>query len=235
MRLFTVVYQSLNNSINCQTFAADDGGSLGPIVSQQSQLPTNQSAISQTPSPFAYLSSLLAQLHRLVSRNPPTLVLSDSAYRQEMIRACTNDTTAVTLNALIGSITTNPSSIRGFRASVVYSFANDPSSWPLLEWTEGQDTHVLAIFEMNHASDLTDCNWLVHYRHQNHGPSGDQGSRAQLSWRVTHLNHLQTMFEVAQHLHGILGWSTLDAHRLYCERNYENCSDEEYYLSPIFG
>ena len=162
-----------------------------------------------------------------MSRNPPTLVLADATYRHDMISACTNDSIARTLNALIGSITASPSSIRGFRASVVYPLANTPWSWPVLEWTEGEDTDVLAIFEMNQASDVAECNWLVHYRHQNHGPSGDQGRNGQVSWRVTNLNHLQMLFEVAEHLRGILEWSTIDAHRLYCERNYQGCSEEE--------
>jgi hypothetical protein len=135
---------------------------------------------------------------------------------------------AFVLNRLVGSISSNVQSIRGFRASVVYPFTNCSSSWPLLEWTESGGTDILAIFDMNEATDLAECNWIVHYRYNSYGPSGEQGRSGSLGWRVTQPKYLKMLFEVAQHLLGILGWSSGDVHRLYCDRNYQNCPEEEY-------
>ena len=190
------------------------------------QLSNNSVDPTATSNGFRYLCEIVTQLHRQVSRNPPRLVLSDVNSRQEMLRNCTSDAVAITLERLIGFISANASSIRGFRASAVYPLANSGPSWPLLEWTEGEDTEVMAIFELNGVTDLAECNWLVSCRYNSHGPSGGQGRSGSVNWRVTQLRHLKMLFEVAQHLSGILAWSPEDTHRLYCDRSFQRTGEK---------
>ena len=208
------------------SFPSTPVGSQGFAEGNTVQVSNGPIDPSATSNGFRYLTNIVNQLHRQVSRYPPRLVFSDANSRQEIIRNCTSDSIAIALEHLIGSISTNVYSIRGFRASVVYPLANSNSSWPLLEWTEGEGTEVMAIFEINGATDLAECNWLVNYRHNSHGPSGGQERNESVSWRVTQLRHLKMLFEVAQHLSGILTWSPEDTHRLYCDRTVQQSAEK---------
>ena len=56
-------------------------------------------------------------------------------------------------------------------------------------------------------------------------------NEASIVWTVTNIGQLKALFHAAQHLLGILEWSSADSHKIYCEGNFVNCSQEEY-VSP---
>ena len=121
--------------------------------------------------------------------------------------------------------------VTAFRASIVFPFPNDNRSWPVIEWKEGADKEFLAILHFDDKSNHPgECNWLVHY---GAGSLSDQADEARwtetsISWGVTNMSHLKTLFGVAQHFLGILEWPPNVALKLYCDIEPLVCSQEEY-------
>ena len=151
-----------------------------------------------------------------------------------MIRSRTGEDVAIALDhAIQRHLESTKAQIHQFRASVVYPFADDDFSWPVLEWTEGEDTEVLAIYEIDLKSEGERCSWLMHYGFGRSIQSeGQPWKKAMISWNATNMGDLKTLFRVSQHLLGILEWPNTDIFQLYCQEGDGNCSNEEY--APIF-
>jgi len=118
-----------------------------------------------------------------------------------------------------------------FRASIVYSLGNESCSWPVIEWREGTNTEVMAIFLLD--DEGTVCSWLMHRGSGANEPT-DDGARWKstcISWCVGDIKHLRSLFEAAQHLLGILQWKPEDILNFYCKRDLGAGSEEQYFPS----
>jgi hypothetical protein len=118
-----------------------------------------------------------------------------------------------------------------FRASIVYSMTDDEIAWPVVEWTENDDTEVIAIFYIDEDAPPEVCSWLMHYGVGilEDSKNGMRWEKTYISWNVGGIDHLQLLFEAAQQLLGILRWSPQDILQLYCKRDLANLSSEEYF------
>lgn len=116
--------------------------------------------------------------------------------------------------------------ITGFRAGVVKLF-NDEKVWPIVEWREGPDTDVMAIFKV--MGPDTPCGCLMHYGNGIEWGVRKRWRESLLEWQVAAIADLCDLFMVAQHILGILHWSNEDIVNLYLKDCPENCSNEQYY------
>lgn len=119
-----------------------------------------------------------------------------------------------------------PRPITGFRAGVVRLF-NDEKVWPVVEWREGRDIDVLAIFKVM-GPDIP-CGCLMHYGNGIEWGVRKRWRESSLVWQVAAIVDLCDLFMVAQHTLGILHWSNEDITNLYLKDCPENCSNEQYY------
>ena len=118
-------------------------------------------------------------------------------------------------------------SLTGLRSTIVHPFVQEDCFWVVLEWREGKDADVLAIFHISDNNpDL--CNVLMHYGFG--GESNENTPRSwiktAISWTVTGLGYLKTLFGAAQHILGILELPVADALTLYPENPPSDNSDE---------
>ena len=114
--------------------------------------------------------------------------------------------------------------ITACRACVIFPLVGDAQSWPVVEWQEGSNTDVIAMFHVENEEEPEPFSWILH----SITISGQQESRSNRNtffWRVTDLPILNTLFRVAQHALGILSWSTADANKLYCEQTDKEKKD----------
>lgn len=106
-----------------------------------------------------------------------------------------------------------------FRVSILFAFHNDDRSWPIVEWKEGNDKEIIALYHFDDKSRYTGvCSWLMHY---GTGISSDptneaRWTEASIAWGITDISHLKTLFGAAHHFLGILKWSPEVALILYC-------------------
>ena len=120
--------------------------------------------------------------------------------------------------------------VTGFRVSILFAFRNDDRSWPVVEWKEGNDTELVALFHFDDNSQSPGvCSWLVHYATGISSDPSDEArwSKTSIAWGVTDMSHLKTLFGAAQHFLGILEWSPEVALNLYCAIE-PTCSKNEY-------
>jgi hypothetical protein len=138
-----------------------------------------------------------------------------------MISRHTNTNTANVINLTLRRIQSTSAAMRGFVASVFYPFRRENESWSIVQWTEGEEVEALAIFEVDVRTNV--CNWIIH-----RGIRESGWKEASIVWTVKDISRLKSLFHAAQHLSGILEWSTADTHKIYCDGNFANCSQEEY-------
>jgi hypothetical protein len=119
-------------------------------------------------------------------------------------------------------------SLTGLRSTIVHPFARDDCFWVALEWIESKNTHVLAIFHIDNENDPDLFNVLMHYGFGDETNENTPRSwiRTAISWTVTGLGYLKTLFGAAQHILGILELSVADALALYSETPSSDNSDE---------
>jgi hypothetical protein len=121
------------------------------------------------------------------------------------------------------------------RATAAHPLVDDASSWPVVEWKEGDDIEVLAIFHVDEdVEEPESCSWVTH---TGVGPCEDDKTerrwkKSSVAWNVGHLGHLKTLFGAAQHILSFLEWSVADAFVLYCQSDPKDCSAEEYLPEP---
>jgi hypothetical protein len=119
-------------------------------------------------------------------------------------------------------------SLTGLRSTIVHSFARDDCFWVVLEWREGKNTNVLAIFHIDDENDPDLFNVLMHYGFGDETNENTTRSwiRTAISWTVTGVGYLKTLFAAAQHILNILELSVADALTLYSETPSSDNSDE---------
>ena len=177
-----------------------------------------------------YLAAVLDCLHHRVPKLPVTEYCglpSDLNPVHVMISSHINSNAASAVARNLQNLQSTIVDMRSFVVSVFYPFGRNDHSWPVVQWVEGQDTEALAIFEIDVITNV--CSWIIHrgFRVDN----GNPWNQASTVWTVTNISQLKTLFYAAQHLLGILEWSSSDSHKIYCEGNFVDSSQEEY-VSP---
>jgi hypothetical protein len=94
--------------------------------------------------------------------------------------------------------------ITGLRASSV-KLPNNEESWPVVEWREGLETDVLAVYKV--IAQGGPCGYLLHYGTGSGWLDRKRWRRSFLSWQVANINDLRDLFVVVQHVLGMLHWS----------------------------
>lgn len=133
------------------------------------------------------------------------------------------------VSSLQKHLSTTDAHVTRFRASIIYSMTNDECAWPVVEWTENDDTEVIAIFYIDEDAPSEACSWLMHYGVGilEDSKNGMRWENTYISWSVGDMDHLKSLFEAAQQLLGVLKWSVHDMLQLYCKRDLGNLSSEE--------
>jgi hypothetical protein len=193
-------------------FSCPDAG----IVSQNSEMGGIQ-----------FLTTVLDSLHGRIPKLPVTESCESPADFNpvhETISTHINCNAASAIDWVLRNLQLTSTGMRGLLTSVFYPFGRNDHSWPVVQWIEGEDTEALAIFEIDVATNI--CSWIIHRGFRIDNESA--WNQASVMWTVTNIGQLKTLFHAAQHLLGILEWSSADSHKIYCEGNFANCSREEY-------
>lgn len=174
-----------------------------------------------------YLTTVLDSLHDRIPKLLPTESCGSPAefnHVYETISTHMNSNAASTVDRVLRSLRSTSTAMRGLLVSVFYPFGRNDHSWPVVQWIEGEDTEALAIFQVDVVTNV--CSWIIHRGFRVDNESA--WNQASVMWTVTNISQLKTLFHAAQHLLGILQWSSADSDKIYCEENFANCSREEY-------
>jgi len=120
--------------------------------------------------------------------------------------------------------------VTGFRA-VVTLLLGEIRGWPVIEWREGYDTEVLAIFKIE--PQTARCCCLMHYGEGIGWYDRKRWRRSLLTWQIGEVDDLKELLVVAQHILGMLHWSDTDILNLYFQDSPTDCSDEEFDLTLL--
>lgn len=183
---------------------------------------------------------MFEQLHEKVSKSP--MASSSTNFDQKIISQTIFDSCATTLenaaliaHSIVTYLLSRQTPMKALRASAVFWLTGD-SSWPVVEWVEGDGRKNIAIFHFEDQDVPEDHSWIMH---SGVGPSEEVSSEtrkwqsSRLDWNVGDISHLKTLFKVAQHLLGVLEWPAADAYQLYCEKTVISHSIEEYFPTEI--
>ena len=110
----------------------------------------------------------------------------------------------------------------------MHTFTRNDCFWAVLEWTEDDHTDGLGIFHIDDDDPDSEINGLMHYGHRGkaHGKSDRCWVNTSISWTVTSLGQLKSLFGAARHILGILELPLQDSFTLYCETDVPICSEE---------
>jgi hypothetical protein len=116
--------------------------------------------------------------------------------------------------------------ITGLRASAVNTHKQS-RVWPVVEWREGQDAEVLAVFRID--SQDSPCSYIIHTG-VGIGWEGEgrRWRRSSLMWAVYEASQLKELFLAAQNLLGIPQWCDTDPRNDYCNSNNATHAHDEY-------
>lgn len=117
--------------------------------------------------------------------------------------------------------------IKALRATPVHMFNNEEDTWTVAEWTESDGMTMLAIFQFDQPADIKDGSWLMHSAEEDGAHEGSPWQKSRIDWNVGDVQHVKSLFKVAQHMLGVLLWPVASALRLYCGVNSENTSMPE--------
>lgn len=173
---------------------------------------------------FGEYVAIFPKLHRRLSQHPiPALPYNyNIAIIVQIIRdACSAISIACFIaESIVVYLHSRNTKLTGLRVSPVYLFTSDNKSWPMIEWTESDETKNVAIFHV----DEEQCSWIMH------SVVDDtlNWEKSRVSWNVAHVEHLKLLFGIAQHFFGVLQWSPGDVINIYCDRDFHNCLLPEY-------
>jgi hypothetical protein len=152
----------------------------------------------------------------------------DSAIIVQIISAsCTTvGIAALIAHSLVTYVHSKRTRMTALRANAVFSFQDDDNSWPMIEWTESDDTKNVAIFHFGDPEEPEEGSWLMHSGHEISGDEGLSWQNSRIDWNVADIEHLKTLFVVVKHIMGVLSWSSSDALQLYGGINPPTSSTE---------
>ena len=181
---------------------------------------------------FKIHASSMNKLHRRTIKQ----ILPEGQFNYDKIFSAisawtTSERTLAIAQTLWNYFETNHVHITAFRVSILYGFLNDDRSWPVVEWKEGNDKELIALFHFDDKCRRPKvCSWLVHYGAGIISDPTDETRWTEtfIAWGVTDMSHLKILFGAAQHFLGILEWSPEVALNLYCAIEPTTCSQKEY-------
>ena len=176
------------------------------------------------------LTGVMDNLHSRVPKLPMTESCASPAdlnLVHATISSHINSSAASAIDRIVRTLQSTSIAMRGLVVSVFYPFGRNDHCWPVVQWTEDEDTEALAIFEVDLVTNV--CSWIIHRGVRVDNES--EWNEASIVWNVTNIGQLKALFHASQHLLGILEWSSADSHKIYCEGNFVNCSQEEYVSS----
>lgn len=175
------------------------------------------------------LWNVVVQLHDQFPSDRLPRISSDHS-TLDVISTCTGPEVGRVVNrALQKHLDSRNAQIAALRAFMVYPFTGDDESWTVLEWRETNGTEAIGIFDVGNQDEFESCSSLMHFRAGTQGhPDGDHRTRTWLVWNVTGMSILKMLFQVAQHVLGILRLPKEDSVSLYCvHENNETPSAKE--------
>lgn len=228
--------QSLNTSYHSDHDITEFDGedlslSIEDLQSSQSMIVAN--CFQQ----FTVHACVIQNVHILCTRKAIPEGKTDVETMLALVSVWTTPTRARKIvSSLQKHLTATNAIVTRFRASIIYSLTNDDCAWPVVEWTENDDTEAIAIFYIDEEAPSEVCSWLMHYGVGIVGdsPKSLRWEKTYISWCVGDMEHLRSLFEAAQQLLGVLKWSVKDMLQLYCKRDLSNLSKEEY-LIPLLA
>lgn len=170
---------------------------------------------------FSFESQDLA----MPDHSPIALAFDFSSIYQILVNRTTPDVAFSITDGLQRHYESTLAPITGLKVTVVYQFGDEGTSWPVVEWRQGDETDVVAIFKVEDAT--TPCSYLMHRGVGCWRTDGRRWRQSFLDWFVSSISHLKELFQAAQHIFGILQWSNADLLTLYCEKSPRVGSDEE--------
>lgn len=188
----------------------------------------SEAALLQAPTDIYPLWNIVYNLHRLRLQHAIPELSKPSEIEKTISQTTGPELLPTIMHAFQQLLPSNISEITAFQASEVYTFSDDDQAWQLLEWSMG-DIDGMAIFQVEDGDDLESYNCLVHCSVGKSTLSKEERWKySSLAWNVTDMWILNTLFQVAQHIVGILQMSAKDVGYLYCLDDSEGCSAEEY-------
>ena len=91
----------------------------------------------------------------------PVLFTNDSIIKERILESCDDERIASLIaHSLFGYLRARDTRITALRAIPAY-LINHEKSWPIIEWTENDDTNSIAIFHFEW-EELEEGSWLMH-------------------------------------------------------------------------
>ena len=211
---------------------SDDGRDRDSITEDIS--PSAREELIKALGDFKPYASSINKVHRRLTKQPLEEATIDYETIQKAISAWTTSERSISIaKSLWKHFEKADVHVTAFRVSILFAFVNDDRSWPVIEWKEGNDKELLALFHFDDAHPRSEVgSWLVHYG-AGISTDEDRWSVTSIAWGVTDMSHLKKLFGAARHFLGILEWDPQVALNLYCGIEPSNPSNPEYVPSDI--
>ena len=132
-------------------------------------------------------------------------------------------TASIATNLLLRHGRKRNTHLAALRANPLYVFSQD--AYPVIEWRETDNSRNIAIFYVEDQKECVQCrlSWLM----LSVTNTAENQEKPRLNWSVSHVSHIRLLFNLAQHLFGVLQWSNEDKLDLYCLRKCGDCQPSE--------
>jgi len=101
--------------------------------------------------------------------------------------------------------------VQSIRVGLIQPFSQAYDPWPLVSWTEGQHTDVMAIFKVH--SPVEPASSLMHYGvGRQWREDGKRWGQSHIAWTVVDMGHMAELFLAASHLSGFGQTETIRTH-----------------------
>ena len=138
----------------------------------------------------------------------PTLSSNDvRIIAERILDSCESERIASLIaHSLVDYLRVRQTQMTALKAAPAYLFTHE-KSWPMIEWTECDDTKTIAIFHFEE-NEPEEGSWLMHSGQivAFETPTTHRWQNSRIDWNVANVGHLKTLFGVAQHMLGLLEW-----------------------------
>ena len=139
----------------------------------------------------------------------PTVLTNDPIIiKERILESCGNERIASLIaNSLLDYFQVRDPQITALRA-IMGCLINDDKSWPIIEWTESDNTKSIAIFHFE-LEEPEEGSWLMHSGQiavASENAAKYRWKKSRIDWNVAKVGHLKTLFGVAQNMLGLLEW-----------------------------
>lgn len=142
--------------------------------------------------------------------------------------ACSTIKIAATIaRTIVSYVYSRNSRMVALRATPVHLFNDEEKSWPVVEWTEEDDTRSLSIFDFYDIDNPEKGSWLMHSGRQVLVSDRRYWKQSRIDWNVADTEHLKVLFNT-QHMLGLLQWGVTDLLQLHQSLHSKYISANEY-------